>query len=895
LSRTVPPAPGVIRALTRASLVGGIVTLAAGALVLAGWAFDVAILRQVHPSLPAMKVNAALACILAGAALTFRNRGGPRRWPAGVLATGVSLIGGLTLLEAIPGLDLGIDELLFSDETDPTAPGRMSPATAVSFVLVGLAIALMDARAGVAQWLALGGGLLALLGLLASLYGTRSLFDVGEYEAMALHPAATLVLCCGSILFARPERGVMEVVSSATAGGSLARRLLPAALLVPAVAGGLLQAGEAAGWFDLEHEIALFASISVVGFAALTWWTASAVLRFEVARRGAEDAVRASEEDLATTLDSIGDAVIATDVAGRVTRMNPVAESLTGWPVAEARGRPLGEVLRGSDDTLVARDGGARAIAKRAAPIRQGAAEARGEVIVFRDMTAERRAEAELRHSQARFARLADSGIVGIVVADAGGRFVDVNDAFARMVGSSRAELLAGPTSWADLTAPGTRGVAETARARGLAEPSEQELVRRDGARAPVLIGVAALGDETIAVVADLRERRERERAEQALRATEEQLRESQKLQAVGSLAGGIAHDFNNVLTVILSFGHLLERPGITERVREEGVREIVRAADRAVDLTARLLAFSRRKPPEPMVVELGEVVARMSGMLRRVIGEDIELELAAAPDLYTVFVDPAQIEQVLLNLVVNARDAMPHGGRLTIATANVALDAAFAAEHAGVSPGPHAALIVRDTGVGMDAATRARIFEPLFTTKPPGAGTGLGLAIVTAIVAQSRGAVRVDSEPGRGAAFTVYLPRHAPRPAIAPRPSPLATREPAGGSETILLVEDDDQVRRLARGVLRGHGYTVLDAANADEALAAIARHEGAIHLLLSDVVMPRLSGPQLAERVRALRPETRVLFMSGHAAAAPGEAPFIEKPLTPARLLAKVRDVLD
>src|SRR5262249_1400435 len=355
----------------------------------------------------------------------------------------------------------------------------------------------------------------------------------------------------------------------------------------------------------------------------------------------------------------------------------------------------------------------------------------RGVVIVFRDITAERRAEAELRASQARFARLAESGIVGIVIADAGGRFVEVNDAFARMVGSTRAELLAGPSSWADLTEP---AVIEAARARGFAEPTEQELLRKDGATAPVLVGVAALGHETIAIVADLRERRGRERAEEALRATEEQL-ESQKLQAVGRLASGIAHDFNNVLTVILSFGHLLSRRGVSDEVRDEGLREILLAADRAADLTERLLAFSRRKAPEPVLVDLGAMVAGMSTMLRRVIGEDIELELVAAPGLDPVFIDRGQIEQVLLNLVINARDAMRRGGGLTIEPADA---------------GEQVALIVRDTGVGMDAATQARIFEPLFTTKPPGAGTGLGLAIVSAIVAQSHGKVRVESQPGR-------------------------------------------------------------------------------------------------------------------------------------------------
>jgi CheY-like chemotaxis protein len=279
-----------------------------------------------------------------------------------------------------------------------------------------------------------------------------------------------------------------------------------------------------------------------------------------------------------------------------------------------------------------------------------------------------------------------------------------------------------------------------------------------------------------------------------------------------------------------------------------------------------------------------------MATMFRRVLGEDIELDIATAPDLDPVFVDPGQIEQVLLNLVVNARDAMPEGGRLSIATANVELDEAFVAGRRGVVPGPFVAMTVRDTGVGMSADTRAHIFEPLFTTKPPGAGTGLGLATVAAIVAESRGAVQVDSEAGRGASLAIYLPRHDALPsAAAPAPAAVA---PARGTETILLVEDDEQVRDLARELLRGHGYDVHDAPNAEAALA-IAAQVGRIHLLVTDVVMPRMSGRQLAERLHGERPELKVLFMSGH----PVEigAAFIQKPLTPDVLLAKVREVLE
>jgi two-component system cell cycle sensor histidine kinase/response regulator CckA len=391
----------------------------------------------------------------------------------------------------------------------------------------------------------------------------------------------------------------------------------------------------------------------------------------------------------------------------------------------------------------------------------------------------------------------------------------------------------------------------------------------------------------------------ERERAVALLRKTEEQLRHAQKMEAIGRLAGSVAHDFNNLLSVILGHGSfMLEDLRQTDPMREE-IAAIMRAGDRAAQLTHQLLAFSRQQVIMPRVLDLNVVLRESEKMLRRLLGEDIELVTRYDRDLVKVRVDPAQIDQIVMNLAVNARDAMPNGGKLTIETSDVVLDESYASEHFEVIPGPHAMLAVSDTGIGMTKDVQARIYEPFFTTKEKGKGTGLGLSTIFGIVKQSAGNIWVYSEPNKGTTFRIYFPKagDVEDPIIEKPATPVLT-----GSETVLLAEDQDDVRLVACESLRRYGYHVLEAKNGGEALLICEQHPLPIQLLLTDVVMPRMNGRELALRLLELRPSLRVLYMSGytdnaivHHGILEPDVAYVQKPLIPEILARRVREVLD
>ena len=517
------------------------------------------------------------------------------------------------------------------------------------------------------------------------------------------------------------------------------------------------------------------------------------------------------------------------------------------------------------------------------------------------DRRRRRRAEEALRASEARYRRLSESGLVGISISDVSGQVHDANQAFLDLVGYSREEMLSGTIRSAVMTPPEWKSddalAVERLQKDGVAPIREKEYIRKDGTRVQVLVGAAMLEyPMCIGFVADLTERK---RAEKALAATEEQLRQAQKMEAVGRLAGGIAHDFNNLLSVILPYGEMLRADlGLGDPSRELA-DEICSAAEKAAGLTRQLLMFSRQQVLEPQVLDLNEVIGKMQQMLRRMVGEDVALAMFVDPSLGGVKADRGSLEQVIMNLVVNARDAMPTGGQVTIGARNAEFDRESGGTPVGLEPGRYVMLEVTDTGIGMDAVTQARIFEPFFTTKAKDKGTGLGLSTVFGIIQQSGGTVCVSSEVGRGTTFKAYLPRVNEVPTAVQPATAISTSR---GTETILLTEDDDQVRAATRNMLQRSGYLVIEARNGGEALLICEKRSDAIHLLLTDVVMPLMSGPELARRLVALRPDMRVLCMSGHIddsivrhGVGEAEIAYLQKPITLDSLARKVRDVLD
>ena len=509
-----------------------------------------------------------------------------------------------------------------------------------------------------------------------------------------------------------------------------------------------------------------------------------------------------------------------------------------------------------------------------------------------------KRQEEALRASEARHRSLVESAVYGMYRSSLDGRFLDVNPALVHMLGyASAEELLAVDMSRDIYSDPDQRAaIIQAYKESRYLENCELRWKRKDGRVITVRLSGSCFKDESgeplgfEMIAEDVSERR----------ALEEQLRQSQKMEAVGRLAGGIAHDFNNLLTVIKGYSELmLDELGSADPLRAE-VDEIKKAADRAATLTRQLLAFSRQQVLAPKVIDLNTVVSNMDKLLHRLLGEDIDLFTVLEPGLGRVKADPGQVEQVIMNLAVNARDAMPQGGKLTIETANIDLDENYARDHVAVKPGTYAMLAVTDTGVGMTEKVKSRIFEPFFTTKEVGKGTGLGLSTVYGIIKQSGGYIWVYSEVGIGSTFKVYLPCvDAPVEVPFSNGSQPLTRR---GYETVLLVEDEDGVRALMRQVLHKHGYNVLEARHGGEALLMCERHQGKIDLLLTDVVLEQMSGRELAERLLKVRPEMKVLYVSGYADDAivhhgvlnAGMA-FLQKPFTTEALARKIRYVLD
>ncbi len=661
--------------------------------------------------------------------------------------------------------------------------------------------------------------------------------------------------------------------------------------------------------------------IAVPIFEGATGRLTGAVVTFYdiTEQKRAEEALRESESRYRDLVENAHDLVQSVGPDGRFLFVNRAWLKALGYaeadlpnlsvfqvihPDSQAHCREIfarlmaGETVADIQATFVTRAGRSLELEGRATARRAG-----GRVIathaIFRDVAERKQARLALERAEAKYRGIFENAVEGIFQSTPEGRFLTANPALAAMLGYSSPDdfiatvrdiprqLYADPERRANY--------ALLLEGDGVVHGFECRFVRKDGSRIWVALSARAVRDPAGTLllyegtVQNITARKQ----------LEEQLIQSQKMEAVGKLAGGVAHDFNNLLTVINGYSEVLSYQLAPDDPVREMVREIQKAGERAASLTRQLLAFSRKQILQPQTLNLNALVAELEKLLRRLIGEDVVLSTRLAADLEKITADPGQIEQVILNLAVNSRDAMPRGGDLVLDTGNVELDGV--AGYPEIPPGRYVVLTIRDTGCGMNAAVRSHLFEPFFTTKEMGKGTGLGLATVYGIVRQSGGYIGVESELGRGSTFRLYFPRSADADPPG-KPASGEIRQSQPGTETVLLVEDDDDVRSLLCRNLKAHGYTVLEARDAAEALRLAAVCQEPIHLLATDVVMPGMSGRQLADRLSVLCPQTKVLFMSGytddailrHGVNRNGTA-FLQKPFTVAALIRKVRAVLE
>jgi len=912
----------------------GYALIALGVSVLVGWAGNIGPLMTVLPGRISMKPNAAMGFLLAGLALVLLTQitNARRGRIASAIAAGFMIvIGLLTLIEYVLHRNLFIDQLLFRDLAQRPYPGRMAQIAALNFCLTGVSLFLLSISEKQAKWpqlLSLVSGFSAALAIIGHLYSVPVPYGSDRYTSMALHTGMGFLILSCAILHCRPTLGVMQVISSQHAGGWFARRLLPIAVTVPALLAAVYVHSKFSHW-DVRLALASLIVLLMVLSAALVWTLAFLLNRLEAEKIAAQTALQHSEELLEqryrTMFEEAIVGIFQTTPQGRFLRLNPAMARMFGYsspadmaasvtniadqlyvdPLRRNELKSLIEqhgAVENFECQVYRKDGTKMWISENVRAVYEGSV-----VVLYEgtnsDITARKQTETALRQSEQRLSEAAEftqtviaSSPVGIGTYDGvSGQCMSVNEALARIIGCTTEVALKQNfrqlTSWKE---SGLLKNADDVLSDGKACRHETRFVTTFGKEVCLDYTLVPFSvrkrPHLLLMVSDVMEQKQ----------LEEQFRQAQKMEAVGRLAGGVAHDFNNAIGVIVGYGALLKERVLADEKALQYVAEISKASQRAASLTRQLLAFSRKQLIQPIVLDLNAVVKDTERMLRRLIGEDITLAVALGPDLGRIQADRGQLEQVLMNLAVNARDAMPQGGKLIIETHNAALDKAAMAQHPYVKPGHYVVLSVSDTGCGMDKETQAHIFEPFFTTKGLGKGTGLGLSTVYGIVKQSEGYIWVYSEPGKGARFNIYWPRTAK--AGQPLETSPELSELPGGSETILLVEDDDSMRELTRNCLAAMGYTVLIAPDGEAAIRVASQHDRLIHLLLTDVVMPGFSGRQLAESLARYRPGMKVLFMSGYTADLIADhgvlnlhVTLLEKPFTQQSLLNKVRLVLD
>jgi two-component system cell cycle sensor histidine kinase/response regulator CckA len=639
-------------------------------------------------------------------------------------------------------------------------------------------------------------------------------------------------------------------------------------------------------------------------------------------RKRAEETLRESEGTVRALLNATNDSVFLIDTEGTVLALNEITARRLGKKVdemlggclydflppelAKRRKTYLDEVIRAGKPIYFEEERQGIWLDTYAHPILDANGKVAKLAIYARDITERKHAEEALRESEERYRTLVETSPDAITLLDLNLDIVMANRPALALYGYENPEEVIGQSA-SDFIDPEDRPRAvEDVRKMfetGSTGTIEYTLLRKGDVPFPAEVRTSFILDSEkrpLAIICVTRDISGRKRAEEEKATLQEQLRQSQKMEAIGRLAGGIAHDFNNLLTVIKGYCQLSLVQMKEGNPLREAFEVIDKTTEKAADLTRQLLAFSRRQIMEMRVLDLSSLLQNLNKMLRRIIGEDIELVMLLEKDLGRAKTDPGQIEQVVMNLAVNAKDAMPKGGKLIIETANVELDEAYAHGHVAVTPGRYVMITVSDTGVGMAPEVRDQVFEPFFTTKEKGKGTGLGLSTVYGIVKQSSGNIWVYSEPGKGTTFKIYLPR-VDEPAEELKEKVVGEEFPCG-SETIVIVEDDEEVRKMVVRILKKQGYTVLEGGDGDEAYDASKQHKGPIHLLVTDVVLPGMDGHELAKRLEVFHPKLKVLYMSGytenaivHRGVLEEGMNYIQKPFTVSGLVRKAREVLD
>lgn len=905
------------------SRAAGAFALAMGIFGLAAWLGGIAALTTILPGFPSMSFYTALSLVFSGFALWLLKSPTPSL--ATKIMTGLSslvptAIGLVSITSYVLQIDLDHTWIKSTARNlQVTAP---SPQTAICLVSIGLGLLVVQSakHPSIAQIFATCSLAISLTALLGYAYGVPVLYAVTASVGMAVHTAVTLIVLSLGILFVQPYQGLMRPLRPDSVGRNLAGWMLPTIVIVPAAFGWLRLKGERSGLYGAEVGVALLVVLTILALVAITMVTAELLNR--------------SQNQFRAVAESANDAVVLANHKGRITYFNQAAERLFQYPSREAIQESL-TILMPERFRAAHEQGLKRFLATRTSriigttielvgrtkhgiefPIELSLSSWQGSLGpcftgTIRDISQRKQAEEKLllqtrqleaskgelrlKQSEARFKKAFESSPISLTIStQKEGIYLDVNQAFLTLMGFQREEMIGKSAYELNIwVLPRQRmEMVERLTRDGRVEEFETEMMTKSGEHKIVEVSAELIViDDTPCVLAMTRDVTEAQHLEK-------QLRQAQKMEAIGRLAGGVAHDFNNLLGVIMGYSDLALEHCRADATLTKKIEQIKKAGDRAAALTRQLLAFSRQQILQPTVLNLNAVVNHVSGMLVRMIGEDISLRFSPGIPLDNIKADLGQIEQILMNLVVNARDAMPEGGKILIETANAELDEVFAQKHTTVRPGHYVLLAVTDTGQGMDADTLSHAFEPFFTTKPQGKGTGLGLSTVHGIVKQSDGHIWIYSERGKGTTFRIYFPQvQQPAETLIS----VSDEELPRGSETILVVEDDADLRELTCDLLRSGGYQTIEAASANEALR-VAEQSETLDLLLTDVIMPGMNGAELAKMVGKLKPNLKILYMSGytsslieHHEVLESGSQLLQKPFTKKSLLMRVRSTID